>query len=328
MAAVHRQQPNRNLDLVLLTVGANDVNFAGLVANVIVDATTERLLLKQGGVDRQRRGLAKGARPGSARRIRAIARRAQALCRRQSRSRRLCLLRQSGDAVGEHSPAPAAATASTSIRRSAPTPSGCARPRDFVDNKFLPKLKMLATCDGNKICRDPATERMTFVDGHQAAFDRHGMCVRAASDPGIRSQLLLDHRRQLSRTIRPSRPTIRWPAGEPASNYRPYSPRGRWIRTANDSYFTAMTYPEGMPAMLKAERHPRRAVGRAQRRLWRRRASDRRRLRGDGRCRAAGRARRARPDARRPRSSTEPLPPPTLPAPSRQRAAGTPPRAP
>ena len=54
---------------------------------------------------------------------------------------------------------------------------------DFVDTKFLPKIKMLATCDGNKICRDPATERMTFVDGHQAAFAAHGMCVRARSDP-------------------------------------------------------------------------------------------------------------------------------------------------
>ncbi len=39
--------------------------------------------------------------------------------------------------------------------------------------------------------------------------------------------------------------------GEPPSNYQPYSPRGRWIRTANDSYFVAMTYPEGMPAVLK-----------------------------------------------------------------------------
>ena len=37
----------------------------------------------------------------------------------------------------------------------------------------------------------------------------------------------------------------------PASDYRPYAPRARWIRTANDSYFTAMTYPEGIPAMLK-----------------------------------------------------------------------------
>ena len=49
MAAVHRQDPKRNLDMMLLTIGANDVNFAGLVANVIVDATTERLLLRQGG---------------------------------------------------------------------------------------------------------------------------------------------------------------------------------------------------------------------------------------------------------------------------------------
>ena len=37
----------------------------------------------------------------------------------------------------------------------------------------------------------------------------------------------------------------------PLSDYRPYAPRARWIRTANDSYFTAMTYPEGMPVMLK-----------------------------------------------------------------------------
>ncbi len=39
--------------------------------------------------------------------------------------------------------------------------------------------------------------------------------------------------------------------GEPPSDYKPYASRARWIRTANDSYFTAMTYPEGMPAILK-----------------------------------------------------------------------------
>ena len=37
----------------------------------------------------------------------------------------------------------------------------------------------------------------------------------------------------------------------PASDYRPYASRARWIRTANDSYFTAMTYPEALPAMLQ-----------------------------------------------------------------------------
>ena len=35
-AAKHRQ-PDRKLDLVLLSIGANDINFSGLVADVIVD---------------------------------------------------------------------------------------------------------------------------------------------------------------------------------------------------------------------------------------------------------------------------------------------------
>src|SRR5262249_55612418 len=39
--------------------------------------------------------------------------------------------------------------------------------------------------------------------------------------------------------------------GYPASEFRPYASRARWIRTANDSYFTALTYPEGLPAVLQ-----------------------------------------------------------------------------
>ena len=87
--------------------------------------------------------------------------------------------------------------------------------------------------------------------------------------------------------------------GEPPSNYQPYTPRGRWIRTANDSYFVAMTYPEGMPAMLKpSDIHDA---------LWGVLSAvyggavhpKRRRLCGDGGRGAAGRSRRARPDARR-----------------------------
>ncbi len=136
MAAVHRQKPNRNLDMVLLTVGANDVNFAGLVANVIVDATTERILLRQGGAIVQRRRFAKSPRPGFSRRIRAIAFGAQALCRRQSRPRGFRLLRQSRPCKRQASPAPAAATAWTFIRPSAPTPTGCAPRRNSSTPSF------------------------------------------------------------------------------------------------------------------------------------------------------------------------------------------------
>ena len=35
------------------------------------------------------------------------------------------------------------------------------------------------------------------------------------------------------------------------SEFRPYAPRARWIRTANDSYFTAMTYPRGLPSTMQ-----------------------------------------------------------------------------
>jgi hypothetical protein len=39
--------------------------------------------------------------------------------------------------------------------------------------------------------------------------------------------------------------------GQSASEYRPYAPRARWVRTANDSFFTAMSYPQGQSAILQ-----------------------------------------------------------------------------
>src|SRR6201991_3712169 len=50
VTAAKRRQPERRLDLVLLSIGANDINFSGLVADVIVDNPTERALSRRGGV--------------------------------------------------------------------------------------------------------------------------------------------------------------------------------------------------------------------------------------------------------------------------------------
>src|SRR3954447_26916665 len=50
VTAAKRRQPDRKLDLVLLSVGANDIYFSGLVADVIVDTTTERTLFRRSGV--------------------------------------------------------------------------------------------------------------------------------------------------------------------------------------------------------------------------------------------------------------------------------------
>jgi hypothetical protein len=39
--------------------------------------------------------------------------------------------------------------------------------------------------------------------------------------------------------------------GRSAGDYRAYLPRARWIRDANDSYFAAMTYPQGLPSSMQ-----------------------------------------------------------------------------
>src|SRR4029079_16988724 len=53
----------------------------------------------------------------------------------------------------------------------------------YVQNEFLPQLKALATCRSGVLCRDPAVDRMTFVESHQEAFATHGFCARASGDP-------------------------------------------------------------------------------------------------------------------------------------------------
>ena len=249
MAQVHRQDPKRSLDMVLLTIGANDVNFAGLVANVIVESTTERILLKEGGaiasvadatkaLERdlpdefaQLRATLKPFVGGNLGRVVFVSYPNPAM---QAPDRPCAGGR---DGLDVH---PAFGADSERLRAAA----------QFVQTKFLPGIRALATCEGSKSCRAPATDSMTFVDSHQAQFERHGMCVRASSDPEFDRHCLLTNGNsfQTDPNVAPDNPMA---CGEPPGDYLPYASRARWIRTANDSYFTAMTYPEGMPAILK-----------------------------------------------------------------------------
>ena len=43
--------------------------------------------------------------------------------------------------------------------------------------------------------------------------------------------------------------------GRTASEYRPYASRARWVRTANDSYFTTMSYPQGVSVLQPVNIH-------------------------------------------------------------------------
>jgi lysophospholipase L1-like esterase len=245
----HKTQPQRALDMVLLTIGANDVNFAALVANVIVGATAERFVLKQGGgiVSAQDAQAALEQRlPDEFARLRTALK--PLVGGHLSRVVFVSYANPAMQAPDKPCPGgrdgldihPAFAANEQRLREAA----------EFVDKKFLPALKTLATCDGDKACRDPINDRMTFVDSHQSAFEQHGMCVHAPDDPEFDRDCFSPKGESfVSDLVAASEDPLA--CSRPASDYSPYAPRGRWIRTANDSYFTAMTYPEGIPSTLK-----------------------------------------------------------------------------
>jgi hypothetical protein len=248
ITAAKRRQPDRKLDLVLLSIGANDIYFSGLVADVVVDTPTERALFRRGGllasVDDSRSALARDLPQGFSKLRDALK-----------------------PLVGDLSHVVYTAYANPTLADGgAPCPGGRAgfdihpsfnaQPQrlaavsGFVQDEFLPQLKALALCQSGILCRNPRADRMTFVDGHQQAFASHGFCARAQTDPEF-------DRACFSASGESFDPDIVTAANQPmvcgrsAGEYRAYLPRARWIRDANDSYFAAMTYPQALPSSMQ-----------------------------------------------------------------------------
>src|SRR5580693_116328 len=230
MDKAHRAQPQRALDMVLLTIGANDVNFAALVANVIVNAATERLVLRQGGgmVNAQDAEQALAQRlPDQFARLRSALK--PFVDGHLSRVVFVSYANPAMQAPDKPCPGgrdgldihPAFAANEQRLREAA----------EFVDKKFLPALKELATCDGDKTCRDPVNDRMTFVDAHQAEFERHGMCVHAPDDPDFDRDCFSRKGNSFGSDLVAAAENP-MACGRARSDYRPYAPRGRWIRPA------------------------------------------------------------------------------------------------
>jgi len=245
VSAAKRRQPDRQLDLILLSIGANDINFSGLVADVIVDTPTERVLFKRSGVlgslDDSRAALAREL-PQSFGRLR------DALRPLVGDLQRVVFVSYANPTLAEAGVPCAGGRAGFDIHPSFNAqPQRLANVSGYVDNEFLPHLKALALCQSGVLCRDPGADRMTFVDAHQAAFANHGFCARAQNDPEF-------DRECFSATGQSFDPDLVTAANQPmlcgrnAGDYRAYLPRARWIRDANDSYFVAMTYPQGLPS--------------------------------------------------------------------------------
>ena len=244
VTAAKRRQPDRKLDLVLLSIGANDINFSGLVADVIVDTPTERVLFRRTGVI----GSVDDSRAAQARDL------PQSFGKLREALKPL---------VGDMSHVVYVSYANPTLVDGAPCPGGRAgfdihpsfnaQPQrlgnvsSYVQNEFLPQLKALALCQSGVLCRDPGADRMTFVDAHQAAFADHGFCARAESDPEFDRECFSAKGESFDPDIvtAANQPML---CGRSAGEYRAYLPRARWIRDANDSYFAAMTYPQGLPS--------------------------------------------------------------------------------
>jgi hypothetical protein len=244
LGAARRRQADRKLDLVLLSIGANDVYFSGLVADVIVDTATERALFQRTGlmasVEDSRSALMREL-PQSFARLR------EALKPLIGDLSHVVYTSYANPALADGGVPCRGGRAGFDIHPSFNAePERLANVSNYVDTEFLPQLKALATCQGGVLCKD-STERMTFVDAHQTAFADHGFCARAGSDPEFDRTCFSERGDSFNPDIvtASNQPLL---CGRSASEYRAYLPRARWIRDANDSYFAAMTYPQGLPA--------------------------------------------------------------------------------
>lgn len=249
LALARRQRPDRSLDLILLTIGANDIHFSGLIANVIVEPGSERSLMSRGGiiasVDDAQKVLDREL-PANFARVRAALKPLLG----GNLSRVVYVSYGNPALAAPDTPCPGGRLGFDVHPAFAADGERLRQTVDFVAHKFLPAMKTLARCEDGRNCRDPATERMTFVDTHQAEFASHGVCQQGTDDPVFDRECFspTGDTFQTSLTRAPSDPLV---CNHVASEFRPYAPRARWVRTANDSYFTAMTYPEGLPLVLQ-----------------------------------------------------------------------------
>ena len=243
----HRTQADRKLDLIFLTIGANDIYFSGIVADVIIDSDYERALARRGGVIatvEQAQGMVDKTLPANFSKLRAAL---KPLVGGQldkvvftsygnpamSPEGGVCAGGQDGFDVH-----PAFAANGERLRKVAM----------FVQNRFLPAIKAVATCTGGIQCG--AGEAMSFADAHQAAFAQHGFCARAETDPDFdRNCFSVDGKSFADNPVDGA--TDPMACDMEASEFRAYASRARWIRTANDSYFAAMTFPEGVSSTIQ-----------------------------------------------------------------------------
>ena len=248
LGRARRSDADRALDLVFLTIGANDISFAGLVADIIIEAANERSLFARAGiissVESAQATLDAGCREPS-----------PACVRRSNRSSSNMLDRVVFVAYGNPALRP----------QGGPCPGGrdgfdihpafgadserLRRVAAFVEDEFLPRAESPRDLYGQGRLRHWGRRH----DVHRRASGGvrgPRLRARAATDPEFDRACFSARGTSFSESLVEGA-TAPLTCGRDASEFRAYARRERWIRTANDSYFTAMTFPEDIGGALR-----------------------------------------------------------------------------
>jgi len=247
VARSQRGQPARALDLVFLTIGANDINFSGLIADIIIDARGERALLSRAGVltsvEAAQATLEKKL-PADFTRLRAALKPLVG-----NALERVVFVSYGNPALAGGAPCPGGRGGFDIHPAFGVDGERLRHAATFVQDRFLPALKEIVTCSAKGACAT-SSDAMTFVDDHQALFAEHGFCARADTDPPFDRECFSPDGQSFNDSLigGATEPLV---CGASVSEFHAYAPRARWIRTPNDAYFAAMTFPEGVSAGLR-----------------------------------------------------------------------------
>src|SRR3979411_953264 len=154
LTAAKRRQPDRTLALVLLSIGATDIHFSGLVADVIVDTATERVLFRRtgvmGSVEDSRAALARDLPQG-------FGKLREALKPLVGDMSHVVYVSYANPTLGSNGAPCPGGRAGFDIHPSFNAePQRLANVSFYVQNEFLPQLKALALCQSGLLWRAPA----------------------------------------------------------------------------------------------------------------------------------------------------------------------------
>ncbi|MGH6814916.1 MAG: hypothetical protein ACREC6_04370 [Hyphomicrobiaceae bacterium] len=246
----------RPIDLVLLSIGGNDVGFGSLVASAVLRPDVLDPLYKMDiGEAKQRARLL--------RRNYATVNQALRTILHVTDPRRVLLTAyppMAFDSAGQ--PCAANWRGMDVLTMYRLQPRKAEEVEQFVANDLLPAMRDAASTHG-----------WTLVDSHRQEFKRHGVCAGGGDTADSAAQEFGFPRRRgppevahgTARSLSPKgaakytgegagrRETVphQWTwQPYPPDRYRPYWPRARWFRTPNDAFLTVNLHERGRPGNL------------------------------------------------------------------------------